>query len=164
VRKPVSVLAILVLFGAALTFPAIADDEKTVNATVQPLVIALNVDPTSLSYGNRQLGSTASEPNAPFAVVNTGSVPEQFMIRGANSSPGGWTLGASAGSNIYVHRFRLSTSGTFVELTTANKLLNSNVLPSGSFLVNLNLDMPTGTTSLSEQTLPVTVVATMQQP
>jgi hypothetical protein len=168
VRKPVLVLVIIALFTGALTFPVLTD-EKTVNATVQPVVIALNVDPANLSYGARALGVTAIEPNSPFAATNTGSVTEQFLIRGASSTPGNWSLGMTAGNNVYVHRFKVSTSGTFIELSTNNQLLKSTVLPDapspgqGSFLVHLNLDMPTGTTSVLEQTLPVTVVA-IQQP
>jgi hypothetical protein len=168
VRKSVLVLALLALLVSVLTFPALAD-EKTVNATVQPVVIALNVDPANVTYGARPLSVTASEPNSPIGVTNTGSVTEQFLIRGAASTPGNWTLGMTAGNNVYVHRFKLSVSSTFVPLTTNNQLLKSNVLPDapspgqGSFLLNLNLDMPTGTTSVLEQTLPVTVVA-IQQP
>jgi hypothetical protein len=167
VRKPVSVLAILALLTSALTFPALAD-EKTVNATVTPLIIALNVDPASVSYGTRPLAMTAIDADTPFSVINTGSVPEQFHIRGTSSTPGGWTLGTTAGSGIYVHRFKVSTSGTFADLTTSNKLLRSGVPPestdpaNATFQVNLQLDMPTATTSAAQQTLPVTVVATQQ--
>jgi hypothetical protein len=168
VRKPVSVLAILVLFTAALTLPAIADDSKTVNATVTPLIIALNVDPASVSYGTRPLAMTAIDADTPFNVINTGSVPEQFHIRGANSTPGGWSLGLTAGNDAYVHRFRVSTTGNFLELASGNKLLRSNVPPDssapgiGTIQVYLQLDMPTTTTSTVQQTLPVTVIATQQ--
>jgi hypothetical protein len=164
VRKPVLVVAILALFSSALAFPAIADDSKTVNATVTPLIIALNVDPASVSYGTRPLSMTAIDVDVPFNVINTGSVPEQFHIRGANSVPGDWSLGTAAGSNVYVHRFKVSTTGTFADLTNGNKLLRSNVPPdsTGTFQVYLQLDMPTTTNSTALQTLPVTVVATQQ--
>jgi hypothetical protein len=165
VWKPVSVLALLALFMGALTFPAIADDSKTVNATVTPIVIAVNVDPPTLSYGTKEVGKTAQIPNPPgFVATNSGSVPENFLIRGAASTPGGWILASTAGANAYVHRYKVNGAGSFAPITTTAAQIHGNLSPSSSVVIDLELDMPITTTSVVEQTLPVTIVATQAMP
>jgi hypothetical protein len=154
---------LLVAFGmitGGLTLTAYADDNQTVSATVTPLLISVNVAPGSVNYGTQPFSAVEVAPNPTSVVVtNSGSVTETFQIRGAASTPSGWTLGGTAGSNTYVHRFKLG-QGTFAPLTTSNQLLVSNVPTTSNVDVFLNLDMPTSSTFLTQQTLPVTIVAT----
>src|SRR6266545_4702610 len=125
-RRVAFLLVVFGLFSGGLTLTAFADDNQTVSATVTPLLISVSVSPPSVNYGIKAFNLTGLEPSpATFNVSNTGSVAETFQIKGAASS-GGWTLGAAAGTDTYVHRFRLST-GTFAPLTTSNQLLASNV-------------------------------------
>lgn len=158
-RKLVLGLVAFTLFSSTLVLPVLADESQTVNATVQPLLIAVRVDPASVSYGTRQLSATAIPADRPFAVINDGSVPEKFHLKGLPSQPGGWVAGATAGPNTYVHQFSTNGGGSFTIITPGGVLARNNVLPGDSIQVSLQLDMPTSATSLAQQTLPITVVA-----
>ena len=159
-RKLALLMAVFGLMSGGLTLSAVADDNQTVNATVTPLLISVNVTPASVSYGTQPFSATEVVPNpASVSVTNNGSVTETFQIRGAASTPSGWTLGGTAGSNTYVHRFKLG-QGIFAPLTISNQLLVSNVPTTSNVDVFLNLDMPTSSTFLTQQTLPVTILAT----
>jgi hypothetical protein len=144
--------------GSLLAFPVGAADNTTVNATVQPLLLAVSVSQSSVNYGTKTLGATGVASSPMYVTVNNdGSVAEKFNVKGANSS-GGWQLGATQGTNTYVHR--VSTDGSsFTALTTSDNQLISNI-PSGSnFNLYFQLDLPTSPTSITQQILPVTITA-----
>jgi hypothetical protein len=147
----------------ALTVPSLADENQTVSATVTPLLISVLIDPTSVTYGTRAPNTTQHASNPTFVTVtNNGSVTERFNIKGAASTPSAWTLGATAGTNQYVHRF--STNGsTFTEMQTGDQSLMTGVGVSSNFQLFLQMDMPTTvTTGVVQQTLPVVVTALQQ--
>ena len=160
-RELALLFAIVFALTTALVLPTTADEE-TVNAKVTPKVIAVTVSANLLEYSSVGVGTTDSVPDPTNVLVtNSGTVVEDFKIRGASSSPGGWTLTSSAtGADTYKHKFDLSSSGSFSgSLTTANQGLIDDVAASGDVQVFFKLDMPTSTTSLVEQTLPIVITA-----
>jgi hypothetical protein len=162
VRRAVFVIAIAATLASTLGLTIFADDTKTVNATVTPAIITVNVSPSTVTYGTKQIGAT-NVPSNPdhFAATNAGSVPEDFVIKGANTVGGAWTLAATAGEDTYVHRFSLNGS-IWTALTTTNQALGSNVTPgTGEVDVFLQMDLPTSSASTAQQTAPVLVTASL---
>lgn len=166
--RRLTIAAILATVGILATLPAYAthSTEGTVSATVTPGVFAVTVTGTP-AYGTVALSSTNVEPTGQtcssttgpaFNASNTGTVPSDYLIKGADSAA--WTLEATAGNNQYVHRFATNpTTCTFAALDTTNTAL-ATVNNGNSIDVYLNFDAPTDTSSTSAQTLDVTVVAT----
>lgn len=164
-KKLALALGALAILGGALALPISAAEESTVNATVMPILISLNVSPTAIGYGSKPLGATNVTPDSlPIAVTNTGSVDEKFLIRGAPTA--NWTLAATAGANQYVHKFSLQSGGTYTTLTTTNQTLfpttpGQGVIPTGSLDLFLRMDLPTSSTVFTQQTASVTIVAAL---
>ena len=163
--RKLALLALLVCsIGTVLALPATADDNKTVNAMVTPKVISITVSTTTLQYGTLSVGSTNNIPTpASVGVTNTGTAPIDIQVRAANSTPGGWTPANTPGANIYRHEIDTSSTssgGTFdgALKTTAEDIYN-DVLAGQLKSIFFRLDMPTSSTSLDEQTLPIVITA-----
>lgn len=160
-RKLALFFASLLVFSSVLALPSTADDE-TVNATVTAKVISLTVNTNSLAYGALGLGTSDNVPSPTNVEVdNSGTVTEDFKIKGLASTPTGWTLTSSGpGDNTYRHRFDTTSGGSFNgALTTSNQALINDVGTGGDIQVFFKLDMPTTTSSFSEQTLPIVITA-----
>jgi hypothetical protein len=160
--KKLLLLPVFVALASFFFFPANAE-EKTVSASITPLVISLSLTPDSITYGTKQagIGEVVSVPES-VTVKNTGSVAQDFKIRGGNSLSSQWTLAATAGQNQFVHLFSTSTSN-FQTMTTSPQTLFSNVAPNGDFSLYTRLVMPTTITETAVQTLPIYVLA-VQRP
>ncbi len=61
-KKPILLLAFLAAFAGGLILPALADN-NTVDVSVTPMVVAVNVDPTSIDYGSLALSAADDAPN-----------------------------------------------------------------------------------------------------
>jgi len=160
-RKLVLLVVMVCSVGSLLTLPTGADD-KTVNATVTAKVISLSVNTNNLAYGSLGLGTQNNSPSPTNVLVaNTGTVAADFKIKGMVSSPAGWTLtAADPGANIYRHRFDTSSGGSFNGvLSTSSQALLNDVVMGGDAQIFFKLDMPTSTTSFTEQTLPIVITA-----
>ena len=160
-KKLALIFATVAALGGFLVLPAMAGPDDTVNATVTAVVISVNVSPNSISYGSQPLGKTNAVPSPmPLDVVNDGTVPVNFSIRGSDSQA--WTLASSQGGNQFVHKFSTSgPTGTYTALTTSNQsLFGSSVAPAGVVNVDMRMDLPTSTASTAEQSTIITVVAT----
>jgi hypothetical protein len=175
VKKLVLSLAAVVLLGIALLMPAIADDE--VDATVTPLVLAVNVNPTSIDYG--ALAPSPANDDRTQAVseiltaTNAGSVAVDLMIRGSDAVPtvdteATWTLDCSpadrgtVSADQFAHRYRVTPfdDATAQALCSgSDKTLASGVAPLGTSDFVLQMNMPTSTTGFSLRTTTVTVIA-----
>ena len=136
--------------------------ESTVSATVtRGVSSSVTVSPSTVAYGIVNLGATLVTP-APgtFTVTNGRPVPVDLLIRGTDTS--GWTLSSSAGADSYVHR---ASSDGFsfqtIVLTTTNQTLEMGIsAATGTSTVSLNMDLPTSSTVIDEQTASITFVAT----
>jgi hypothetical protein len=139
-------------------------DEKTVNTTVTPVVIAISVPSTTLNYGNLPLGTQNAVPNPTnFTVTNDGTTFVNLLISGENTQ-GGWTLASAQGQDKYVHRYSISgTQGSWSPMSTTPETLKANLPPTDGGpdqqSVFLQLDMPTMTGSFNQQVMPVKITA-----
>jgi hypothetical protein len=180
VKKFVLGFLALIALGMALILPATADDE--VSATVTPLVLAVNVSPTSTDYGALALSpadnSRVQGVSDLIMATNTGSVTSDFMIRGSDALPTvgtdtTWTINCSpavrgtVGANQFVHRFQvapLDDVNAQALCSALDKTLFSDVAPLGQIPFELQMNMPTTTTGFSERTTTVTVIAVESVP
>jgi hypothetical protein len=158
-RKLVLLLAAIGALMGILVLPTHAD-EKTVNATVTAKVIAVTVNTNSLVYGSLAVGTSDNVPNPTNVLVtNSGNVVEDFKIRGAASTPAGWTLTSTTpGADTYRHKFDTSGAGSFASfLSTSNAVLFNDVAGAGSINAYFKLDMPSSSSSFAQQTLPIII-------
>ena len=160
-KKIVSSVLVFVSLAAFLATSSLAD-EQTVNATVTPLVLSIELSETTISYGTLQAGDPEVSSTPPFfKAFNRGSVAMDFDIKGANSN-NGWTIGNTPGEDQFVHRF--TTGSTYTELTTSYQALASDVAIDGDVQVYTKLTMPTTITNSNIQTLPIVIRGSMHTP
>lgn len=145
-----------------------AATEATVTTTVTAQEISLTVTDGNVSYGTLSLSATrstiAAEENEMQTVTNNGNVNEDFDIKGQNS--GAWTLASTQGANQYFHKFcndtdnDCSTPGTnYTALTTDYQELDASVASSGTTELQLQIGMPSSTSSYTQQSVDVFVLA-----
>ena len=177
-KKPVLLLVFLTVLGGALTLPVLADS-NSVSVSVTPMVVAVNVNPTSIDYGSLALSaaddarSTAVSPQ--IGVFNTGSVIADFKVRGSNATPsiGGqttWTLDCTGttgvvGANKYALRFSTANPADFIGggdtlCPSSDKTLATSAAVGGETDVKFQMNMPTGSTGYSSRSSTITVIAT----
>jgi len=124
-------------------------------------VISVSVSDGAISYGIIPANSSKStcDLNDTQIVTNNGNVAETFNIMGSNST--NWTLGASPGNEIYVHKFSTSscpwTSG--IPLTTSYQTMATNIAPNATTTLNLQITTPTNTNYFTQQNVNVTIQA-----
>jgi len=159
---PVSVLG---LAGMLVAYSvAFAASTATVAATVTVQNISLSVADGSIAYGTLASNSTkstcTSELNDLQTITNDGNVAETFNIKGQNST--NWTLAATAGSDQYVESFITSTCATWstgTALTTSYATAATNVAPSGTANLNLQINTPNPSTVFTQQNVDVLLQA-----
>ncbi|HEX5369594.1 MAG TPA: hypothetical protein VFY10_09295 [Dehalococcoidia bacterium] len=180
-KKTVLLLAFLAAIAGVLTLPALADS-NTVSVSVTPMVVAVNVSPTSIDYGTLALSaaddSRMTAVSGNVAVKNTGSVAADFKIRGSDATPlnpndATWTLDCSSstglvGLNRYVHRFSTSNPADFVGggntlCSDKDTMLSANIPVVGETDVTFQMNMPTDSTGYSARSSTVTVVVSAHQ-
>ncbi len=160
-KKLLLVPIVALSLGACLHLSSSAE-EKTVNATITPLVVSISVSPDNVSYGIRaaNVGEVTSVPEK-IVVTNTGTVTQNLQIKGSNSSSGDWLLASSAGTDQFVHLFSTNNS-SFTDMTTDYKNLQMGVIAGGNIDLYLRMVVPTVITKTAVQTLPVKVLSTQQ--
>ena len=97
-------------------------------------------------------------------VKNDGNVPEDFSIKTSVATGGtGWTLGSSAGTNIFVHEFSSNGGGAWTKFITADTysatLLATNVAVNGTQNFDLRITSPTSSDSV-QKSITITILAT----
>ena len=174
-KKTILLLAFLAAIAGGLVLPVLADS-NTVSVSVTPMVVAVNVNPTTIDYGSLALSAAddtrTTAISSQIAVTNTGSVAADFKVHGSNatSSNGGttWTLDCSSatgvvGTNKYVHRFSTANPADFIAggdtlCPGTDKTLATNVATAGETDVKFQMNMPTGSTGYGARTSTITVV------
>lgn len=156
--------ASLIMFIIPLMFSRIAQAATTaaVTATVTVQNISVTVTDGSVSYGTMANNASAgTNPADTQTATNNGNVTEIFYIKGQNTA--NWTLGATAGSDQYVHKFCTATCGTaptnYTALTTSNQELAASVASSGTQTFDLYLTTPNPSTVYTQQSVDVTITA-----
>ena len=165
-KSLIAIICILGIVGIIAATSVKAADTATVAATVTVQNISVSVSDGSINYGVLALSSTKStcDLSDTQILTNDGNVPEIFNIKGNDSA--NWTLGATAGANVYVHKFSANAcpwaTGTGTALTTNYQTLASAVPAGGASNLNLQINTPTSSTSFAPQSVDVTILAIMQ--
>ncbi len=136
----------------------------TVAATVTVQNISVSVTDGTVAYGTLGTGSSAdTNPADTQTATNNGNITENLNIKGQNSA--NWTLGASAGADTYVHKFCTASCTTpptnYTALTTNYQTLAASVVTSGTQTFDLEISTPTTSTNYTQQSVDVTVQATI---
>lgn len=148
--------------------PSISDYSPGV-ATIEVLSITITSDGT-ISYGlintSESKSTVPADLNDLQTIQNNGSGTVDLLIKGQNS--GNWTLGATIGSEQYVHKFCNATSlscatppTNFTALTTSYQSLATSVTTSSSVDLHLQILTPSSTSFFTQQDVSVTIMATV---
>jgi len=161
-KSLIAILGILGMIGLVVGPLAQAANTATVTATVTVQNISLTVSDGAIAYGTLAQNSTKStcDLSDTQTVTNNGNVAETFNIMGSNSA--NWTLGATPGSDIYVHKFATSScpvtwGGT--ALTTSYQTMATNIAANATTTLNLQINTPNPSTVFTQQSVDVTVQA-----
>jgi len=156
-------ISIIILAGVLIGTMAFSANEDGVTATVTAREISLTVEDGSISYGSLDLSTATSTLAAGIddmqTVTNTGSVAEDFNIKGTDSTD--WTLAGSIGSEEYKHEFSTSTGSSWDALTLDYQALDTDVASAATTSLDLQITVPSATTHFTVQSLDVTVQATL---
>ncbi|MFH1970768.1 MAG: hypothetical protein ABIJ05_00065 [Patescibacteria group bacterium] len=135
----------------------------TTTATISITITSTDNNP--FDYGIVALSGTKStvDLSKTQTAQNTGNVPENFKIKTSNATGGTqWTLGASAGSDIFVHEYSQS-GGTWYKFTTPGSYettsLVSNIAVNGTQDFDLRITLPSITTDYQQKSITVTLMA-----
>lgn len=120
VRRVFAVAAWLAALALFLAGPALSSGTGQVNATVTPLVIAIEVTPNVANYGSLEFSPssevTIKKELTGFIAKNVGSGAQRFEVQGTHAAGGGgaaWTLTTDPpGTNLYRHGITGVTGGT----------------------------------------------------
>ncbi len=156
-------ISIIILAGVLIGAMAFSADEAGVAATVTAREISLSVTDGGVTYGSLDLGTATSTLAAGLddmqTVTNTGSVAEDFNIKGVDTTD--WALAGSIGSEEYKHEFSTSTGSSWDALTTDYQALDVDVASAATTNLDLQITVPSATTHFTEQSPNVTVQATL---
>lgn len=159
-----SVSLLLSLFWFISWLGVKAADTASVTATVTVQNISVTVTDGTVAYGT--LGQNSTKNTCTLTdtqtATNNGNVTENFNIKAiADASTPDWTIGATAGSNIYTHKFSTATCPTFTgtALTTSYQTLATGKAVSGTQTFDLEINTPNPSTVYTQQSVDVTVQA-----
>lgn len=144
---------------------ALAADTGSVSATVTASVVAVTVTSGVVAYGTvaTTQDTTSGGVNDTKTITNTGSVNEDFEIKGQNSTGQVWTLGGSGGDAIYAHKTCIATcdaTPSWTALTSGYLDLDTVKTPSSTTALDLQVTVPTSNAGTGVATLPVDILAT----
>lgn len=130
-------------------------------------VISISITSSgTISYGTLPFNTTEStiDLGSTQTAKNDGNAAEDFTIKTSNAIGGtGWTLGSSAGTNIFVHEFYTATIGSWTKFSAADTYsstpLVTNIAANGTQNFDLRLTTPTSSDAVSKS-ITVTILAT----
>lgn len=157
-------VTIVVLTAMVVGAAALAADTGSVSATVTAAVIAVTVSDGAVAYGTvaTTADTTASGVNDTQTITNTGSVNEDFEIKGQNSTGNVWTLAGAAGSATYAHKTCIATcdaTPSWTAMTTSYADLDTGKAPTATTALDLQVTVPTSNAGVTQATLPVDILA-----
>lgn len=155
------------IFSAVLLGRVRATDTGEVTATVTARNISVSVDNPSVVFGTIGVGSSADTTtngtHDTTTATNNGNVTEDINIKGADVTAG-WTLQAIAGSEQYTMKYCITTcdaTPAWVSMSTDYVSLKDDLAKDGTQLFDLQVGTPTITTNFTEQSITITVQATL---
>lgn len=157
------VIAVVVLSAALVGTTVLGADNGQVSATVTASVIAITVSDGSVAYGTvaTTADTTASGVNDTQTITNTGSVNEDFEVKGNDTA--NWTLAGAAGDATYAHKTCIATcdaTPSWTALTTSYADLDTNKASSATTALDLQITVPTANAGITQQTANVDILAT----
>ena len=160
-KSLIATICILSLVGMVVGVVAQGADTASVAATVTVQNISVTVTDGTVAYGVMAAGASKDtlSPADLQTATNNGNVTENFNIRGTDS--GTWTLGATAGSNVYVHKFSTNSGAAWTALTLVNQTLATGKAVSGTQTFDLQITTPTVSADYIGHSVNVTVQATI---
>lgn len=162
-KSLIASIAILGVVGMIVGAGVQAVTESSVAATVTVQNISVSVTDGTVAYGTLPVNTTKStlvgDLNDLQTATNNGNVTETLNIKGSDSA--NWTLAATAGANQYKHEFSKDAFVTPTVLTTAYQTLQAGVAADGTQTFDLRITTPTSSTNFGQQSVNVTVQATL---
>ncbi len=134
--------------------------------TLSPIISVSLTSSGTISYGflgpGAQKNTTTNGISATQTVQNDGNVLEDLTIKTTNATGGiPWSLGESAGTNMFVHEFSTNSGGAWTKFSAADtyQSLISNLGAGSTQDIDFRLTGPTASTDLLEKTITVTILA-----
>ena len=171
-KKILSFVMLVALFGMSIAGLAQAATEGTVTATVTVLYTSVSINNTSFDYGtvpaNTASSTLALWGGAGIVATLTGANTD-VDIKGDNTTGGtGWTLSGTANTdNNYMHYFCndtdnvcTDTGSNYTALTTSYAVLDTGISNGNTVAFQLNILTPQVPTAFVQQSSVVTILAT----
>ncbi len=156
-----------VLFFSVFAEPILAQTD-TVSATVTVQNISVSVSDGSVAFGTLSTSATKDTTtngvNDSQTATNDGNITVDFEIKAADTTD--WALGSTAGSETYTMKSCTSncdTSPTWTSVGISPSYVDlvTGVTASGNQTFDLQVGTPTSTSKYTEQTITVTVLASI---
>ena len=162
-NKRFLITSVFVIIGLLFSATAVyTEDVINVTVTAQNISIAVE-NGESVAYGTLALDSSKStiQLGVPtITVTNDGNMQEDFDIKSSSST--NWALsGVDNGVDTFTHEFSTSTGSSWTYMTTDYATMSSNMSPSASSTLDLRITTPTVTEHFTQQTISVTILATL---
>jgi hypothetical protein len=163
-KQIIASVSIVALTAMLIGTVALAATTGQVTATVTASVVAVTVSDSSVAYGvvATTRDTTNDEADDTQTITNTGTINEDFEVKGQNSTGQVWTLAGSAGDATYAHKTCITTcdaSPSWTALTASYVDLATSKAPSGTTGMDLQVTVPTSNAGTGQATLPVDVLA-----
>lgn len=132
--------------------------------TIQALVYSVAITPGgTITYGTIEGGQGKStiDTSDTQTATNDGNTTENLNIMTSNATNGtSWTIGSSAGNNIFVHEFSINGGDSWTKFTAASnyQTLATGVIQSGTQDFDLRITVPTDSDA-QEKSITITVQA-----
>lgn len=121
----------------------------------------------TVSYG--YLAASASKSTVQLSdtqtAQNNGNLAENFNIKTSNATGGTqWTLGATPGTDVFVHEFSTNGGAGWTAFTTADsyQTLATGIAASGTQNFDLRVTVPSTSSDYQQKTITITVQAVAQ--
>lgn len=159
-------IALVSVFLTSFVFAPFVKGATSANVTATVTVqnVSVSVSDGSIAYGTVSTGSSADTTsggvNDSQTATNNGNINEDIDIKGNNSA--NWTLGATAGADQYVHEFctaNCDSTPVWTALTTSYQSLATAVASSGTQDFDLKITAPSSSSTYTQESITVTVLA-----
>ena len=162
--KIIASVTIVALTAMLVGTFALAATTGSVSATVTASVVAVTVSDGAVAYGtvSTTADTTSTGVDDTQVVTNTGTVNEDFEMKGQNSTGQVWTLAGAAGDATYAHKTCVATcdsTPTWSALTTSYTDRATGKAPSATTDLDLQVTVPTSNPGVGQATLPVDILA-----
>jgi hypothetical protein len=158
-------LSVLVIFSLFFWQAVKAADTATIGATVTAQNLSLSVASGVITYGNVALNTSTTTAGNGYTQIVTNEGSTMALNAKSSNATGGttWTIGASSGSDIFVHEISTTTGSTYMKFTAADTYLtaSSSMMTgvSNTQALDFRLTTPTASTDFLQKSITITVQA-----